>query len=63
MKRIAFAVALIGVAACTAQEEAPVMDTAAPAAAPAPEPMMDTTMTDTSMVDTMTTDSVTPPSE
>ena len=63
MKRIAVAVALVAIAACTAQEEAPVMDTAAaPAAAPAPEPVMDTTITDT-LTDTTDTSSVVPPTE
>lgn len=62
MKRIAIAVAIVALAACTAQEEAPIMDTtAAPAAAPAP---MDTSMTDTTVTDTTMTDTtVTPPGE
>lgn len=61
MKRIAVAIALIAVAACTAQEEAPVMDTtAAPAAAPAPEAVMDSAAVDSTVVDSMV---VPPPTE
>ncbi len=57
MKRLALAVALLAAAACTAQEEAPIADSAVmPAAAPAPMmdsvPVIDTTMIDTTIVDT-----------
>lgn len=49
MKRIALAAAVLFVAACTTQEDAPAIDTtmAAPAMAPAP---MDTSMIDTTII-------------
>ncbi len=62
MKRLALAVALLATAACTAQEEAPVVDSAAmPAAAPAP--MIDSVAPlDTTVVDTTAMpDSIVPP--
>jgi len=58
MKRIAFAVAILAAVACSAQEEAEIIDTQVdPAAAPAPDEMMDMPM------DTTVVDSIVPPAE
>lgn len=61
MKSLVLAVAVLAIAACSTQEEAPAVDSAAPAAMPAPEPAVtDSTMTmpmDSAATDSTATDS------
>ncbi|HET6680278.1 MAG TPA: hypothetical protein VFG84_03705 [Gemmatimonadaceae bacterium] len=63
MKRLVLAVAVIAIAACSSQEEAPMTDTAAPAAMAAPEAAAtDSTMSmpmDSAATDSTATDSTT----